>query len=162
MRAYFFGNMYLSSIQQGIQAGHVIGELFVSYPESSILRTGDMSSEGKLLWEWACDHKTMILLNGGYSENIHRLCEFFDVYQNTYPWAYFNESKDALDGALTCVGIVLPEKIYETAKLLREGGIDNTFLDHVVFNPNNPEEEWTFSKWEMKLMDELNKHGMAQ
>ena len=62
---------------------------------------------------------------------------------------------------MTCVGIVLPEKIYETAKLLREGGIDGTFLDDVVFNPNNPEEEWTFSKWEMKLMDELNKHEMA-
>ena len=82
MRAYFFGNMYLSSIQQGIQAAHVVGELFTSYSES---RTNAMSEGGKLLWEWACDHKTMILLNGGYSENIHRLCEFFDDYQNTYP-----------------------------------------------------------------------------
>ena len=107
MRAYFFGNMYLSSIQQGIQAGHVIAEFFVDYPETL---TEKMSDAGKLLWTWAQDHKTVILLNGGYSENLHRLCEFFDNYENhLYPWAYFHEGKDALDGALTCVGIVLPD-----------------------------------------------------
>jgi len=28
------------------------------------------------------------------------------------PWAYFNESKEALNGLLTCVGIIVPEYIY--------------------------------------------------
>ena len=31
MRAYYFGNMYLSSIQQGIQAAHATHELFNKY-----------------------------------------------------------------------------------------------------------------------------------
>jgi len=111
MRAYFFGNMYLSPIQQGIQAAHVTHELFLKYGIDS------------RFYDWAQDHKTMILLNGGYSENLRELIALFDSRENPYPWAHFNEGEDSLDGALTSVGIVLPEKIYETAKALSKGNI---------------------------------------
>jgi len=158
MRAYFFGNMYLSSIQQGIQAGHVIHELFLGYPQTQIEK---MSEEEKMLWDWANDHKTVCLLNGGYSENIRALCELFCSHRNPYPWANFCEGIDALDGALTCVGIVLPEKIYVAAKLLRDGAISSWNLETVVHNPDNVEEEWTFTSWEVKLIFELNKYRMA-
>lgn len=117
MRAYFFGNMYLSSIQQGIQAAHVTAELFMK----------PHSEDGNIyLLDWANNHKTMILLNAGYSEEIRRLIEFFDTADNPYPWASFNEGDDALDGALTCVGIVLPEKIYKLSAYLRQAPIVGT------------------------------------
>ena len=54
-RAYFLGNMYLSQIQQGIQAAHVTSELFSSY-------TDELSVESDILCKWAESHKTMILL----------------------------------------------------------------------------------------------------
>lgn len=34
-RAYFFGNMYLSQIQQGIQAAHVVAEMSMAYKKES-------------------------------------------------------------------------------------------------------------------------------
>ena len=113
MRAYFFGNMYLSSIQQGIQAAHVVAEMF------RIEDDGDDEGPRKILHEWADDHQTMVLLNAGYSEEIRKLAELFNMGDNPYPWATFAESEEALDNALTCIGIILPVKIYETARMLR-------------------------------------------
>lgn len=114
-RAYFFGNMYLSSIQQGIQAGHVIGEMAVKYQ-----RSGDgFTTTGHAFYNWAEQHKTMILLSGGYGENLHDLYDFISTEDNSYPFAKFHESKAALDGAVTSVGIVLPEKIYNGAQAMR-------------------------------------------
>jgi hypothetical protein len=112
MRAYFFGNMYLSSIQQGIQAAHVVAEMFTKYPADS--------QQHAILEHWAVDHKTMVLLNAGYSDEIRSLITFFNTIGNPLPWAQFYEGKDSLDGALTCVGIILPEEFYEGAKEVRE------------------------------------------
>ena len=158
MRAYYFGNMYLSSIQQGIQAAHTTHELFLKYPKDN---DGYLSDEGRVLYDWAQNHKTMILLNGGYSGNLHVLIRQFDTPQNPYPWSFFKESEEALDGALTCVGIVLPEKIYETAKALRDGNIGAEQI--IVTGSWSPEDDitWTYTKWEHNLCLELNKYGMA-
>ena len=148
MRAYFFGNMYLSSIQQGIQAAHVTAELFMKAH----------SEDGNMyLIDWANNHKTMILLNAGYSEELRRLIEFFDTTDNPYPWAYFNEGQDALDGALTCVGIVLPEKVYELSSYLR-------------MPPDVGSEGWeeyqryksTVSPYELFLAERLTEYGLAR
>ena len=105
MRAYYFGNMYLSSIQQGIQSAHVTAEIMLKYV--TVTGSYEITDDPKriMAWDWAKNHKTMILLNGGYSENIHNLIEFFDTRENPYPWADFYEGQDALDGALTCAGI---------------------------------------------------------
>jgi len=105
MRLYCFGNMYLSSIQQGIQAGHVIGNMSVKYNKDSMYQ------------EWANDYKTIILLNGGMSVNLATVVQHFSDQANPFDWDYFNESKDALDGALTSVGIILPEEVFMNAKL---------------------------------------------
>lgn len=105
MRAYFFGNMYLSSIQQGIQAAHVVHDMFVTY---------QVESERKQkLFNWATNHKTMILLNAGYSSEIFALSAFFRTEDNPYPWSNFYEDPDALNSAITSVGIILPAKIYD-------------------------------------------------
>lgn len=166
MRAYFFGNMYLSSIQQGIQAAHVTHELFNKYDSAH-------SDEGLLLREWSEDHKTMILLNAGYGENIHTLSERFSNSENPYPWANFHEEEASLDGAITCVGIVLPEKIYEAAARLRKvpfrkkeetlQKIEDTgeitwwdTIDGESISTTHP-----ISKWEFNFIQELNNYGMA-
>ena len=153
MRAYYFGNMYLSSIQQGFQAAHVTHELFRKYP-------GPNKYHDQLA-SWADLHKTMILLNGGYSDNLRELINMFAVHQNPYPWASFNEGQDSLDGALTCVGIVLPEKIYDCAAAFRA---DPTFIDSVreggyYYDENGGRAE--LSKWEFELCQELNNYSLA-
>jgi hypothetical protein len=107
-RAYFFTNMYISDIQRGIQSAHCISDMHVKYKNHG----------NDLLDKWAKYDKTMIVLNGGYSSHLKELCEIF-CKNKIFPWKYFQESEEALDGALTCVGIILPEYIYESSQLYR-------------------------------------------
>ncbi len=152
--------MYLSSIQQGIQAAHVISDMFITYnPKYEGERTD-------MLQEWATNHKTMILLNGGYSSTIRDLYEFFNNTENPYPFESFNESDDALDGALTSVGIILPEKIYEGAAACR-GRDKNANLASIKDTGSLTIEEddltvtYTYTKWEFQLIQKLNQFGLA-
>lgn len=170
MRAYFFGNMYLSSIQQGIQAAHAVADMFVKYPDVEWEAKG---SPNQHLHDWAANHKVMILLNGGYSETIRTLVDKFSDPENPYPWAPFHEGEDALDGALTTVGIILPPKIYDGASYIRslpyrekdavlaniieEGAIE--LYDDVNDGPFTRHE---ISKWEFEFMLELNNFGLAK
>ncbi len=156
MRLYFFGNMYLSSIQQGIQAAHVTHELFLKYQH-----VGNPSRAAIDLYCWAEHHKTMILLNGGYASSLQELIDIFNSPNNPFPWTYFNEEEASLNGALTSVGIVLPEKIYEAAKALREENIGAQQIP--IQEAWSPEDgvTWTYTKWEYELCLELNKYGMA-
>jgi hypothetical protein len=168
MRAYFFTNMYLSSIQNGIQPQHCTSELFVKYDDY-----GETAYASNVLFDWAKNHKTTIVVNGGYSSTLRELIARFDSQHNPYPWAYFVEDEDAIGplnptvdkraGALTCVGIVLPEKIYETARAIR------TYPDIAAnlplmgeWKPDHLEDTvWEISKWEYELCLELNKYGLA-
>lgn len=194
MRAYFFTNLYLSSIQNGIQSAHVIADMFIKYraKKNSIkdsTKYSDFISDQLLLLEhWAESHKTMILLNGGYSENIRALSEFFQSKSNPYPWCTFHEGRDALDGALTNVGIILPEKIYETARMFRQfkylknvakdnsvnykNGCPETLIkaSHSLhIKPNNiwgiktdNDLIWMYDDWEIELCEKLNEFGLAR
>lgn len=176
MRAYFFGNMYLSSIQQGIQAAHATHEMFTKYRNQVVPE--------KALYDWAIDHKTMILLNGGYAETIQELVFFFDRQPGRgidYPFAPFYEEKASLNGALTTVGIILPEKIYQVAAAIRnervpvwvqgeEGttrpqSIREKIWDdgEITIGPGNlmgfdidKEITFEYTKWEAELIDRLN------
>jgi len=123
-----------------------------------------MEKQSKLeeIREWAENHKTVILLNGGYSEHIRELIHFFHSAENQYPWTVFNESLDALDGAVTCAGIVLPEKIYEGAALLRsdrDGFILNTLKATDTITLENGVEG--YNGWEQELMQRLNTFRLA-
>lgn len=159
LRAYFFGNMYLSSIQQGIQAAHVVAELFVKYPDSAAMQ------ESVDLDNWATNHKTMILLNGGYGSTLHDLIDLFDNDDNPYPFSFFKESEAALDNALTSVGIILPEKIYEGARKLRNlqttdiaAWRDKKSLTLGIF-PN--QKGFKYTDWEVEMMERLNCFRLA-
>jgi len=149
MRAYFFGNMYLSSIQQGIQAQHTTAEMFIEYPDAPDLL------------DWATNHKTSILLNGGYSENLHRLVDSFAVEENDFAWGHFHESEEALDGALTCVGIILPAEIYDTAAFVRSARTREDRLIVDKFNDTGVFEEELFSDFEIWLINEITNYGLA-
>lgn len=110
MRAYFLCNYYLSSVQQGIQAAHCVADMFCRYGKHSQWQTHEM------LYTWAKDHKTMILLNGGNHKeletnfyNIQVMCEALG-----YPYGIFAEDQQSLNGAITCVGLVVEPHIYQT------------------------------------------------
>lgn len=160
MRAYFFGNMYLSSIQQGIQAQHTTGEFFNKYV-TDFAPGSVFEKASRTLWDWSRNHKTSILLNGGFGENLHALVDMFSSPHNPFPWAHFHEEQAALDGALTCVGIVLPERIYATASAIRG---DQELVDEIMASgawENEDGDLWRLSKWEFELCQELNKYGLA-
>lgn len=163
MRAYFFGNMYLSSIQQGIQAAHVVAEMFIRCGSVEAATNGTQS----ILHQWADEHKTMVLLNAGYSQEIYNLIDFFKDKTNPFPWASFKEGTDALDGALTCVGIILPEEVYNAARALREGpkGDPMQLLTQAVKGDMSGLDPWNGYKptmWEQELAARLNNYGLAR
>ncbi len=130
MRAYFFGNMYLSSIQQGIQAQHCTVEMFLKYTVHS-KSSSDFIGEHQrdMLYDWARGHKTTILLNGGDTEALYDIEELIHNDENPYPRTSFLESYIALNNTLTCVGIILPERVYIGAEKLRIGIRDMTLTE---------------------------------
>lgn len=105
-RAYFFTNMYLSSIQNGIQPLHATHTFFTKYKMASPRRD--------MLFGWAeSKEPTVIVCNGGYSSTLREVFSVLD--ESKYPVVKFRESSDALDGALTCVGVILPSYMWETS-----------------------------------------------
>lgn len=108
MRAYYWGNFYLSAIQQGIQALHCTSEMFVKYQ-------GDPNpveyDKRLMLYDWAEAHKTVVVLNGGDSKDLLHIAANMAVDDNPYPWAQWREDERALNYATTCVGIIVDEKI---------------------------------------------------
>lgn len=106
-RLYSFGNYYISSIGQGIQALHATVEMFMK------AKNGEFTNFTKdMLYEWAESHKTAILLNGGNSAELKKLVNILKLPDNPYPWASFHEEKTALNSALTSVVIVIPEWMF--------------------------------------------------
>lgn len=121
-RLYTFINFYLSSIQQGIQSAHIVSELFTKYSNSF---------EKDVLYDWANNHKTIIVLNGGTSFDLRHdyihVSNFADTLSKSksnssklgrwfLPHAFFTEDFNALgaydNGVVTGFGIILPEEIW--------------------------------------------------
>jgi len=132
MRIYCFGNFYLSSIQQGIQALHVLGEMVAKYGIKRVAQDAGYNEsvfsgstpQSTILADYIANHKTAILLNGGAQKELENLYGFFSSgfisEKNEFPYTFFGEEKAALNNALTCVGIVLPFRIYELADRLKK------------------------------------------
>jgi hypothetical protein len=136
LRLYTFTHFMLSSIQQGIQAGHAAVEL---------TRRGH-----DLTIEWAKDWKTMICLNGGNSQELKELVFFLSNHDNTFPWCGFYESNEALDGSLTSIAIVLPARIFGTAENMRK------------MKAGEQIPHFGFTEWEYELIELLSKTGLAR
>lgn len=72
-----------------------------------------------MLFDWANNHKTTIVVNGGKSGDLNGILELLqrvEVYGGGYPFAYFKETEEALNGALTNVGVILSERIFNFVK----------------------------------------------
>lgn len=132
MRFYTASNMYLSSIQHGIQAAHCVAEM-------SRLWLGN-----KMVSDWTITHKTLICLNGGNNFALHNFLSLITSEDNKhYPVAKFYEDDASMGGMLTCVGIIVPEKIY---------GIDL-----------NDANTWTdLTPWEIELATALKRMPLAR
>ncbi len=75
MKLYSFVNRYLIPIQKGIQTAHMVSEMFQE------------NENNKLLLDWAQNHKTIIMLDGGLCDNMRRLKEMCVL--SGYLYAYF-------------------------------------------------------------------------
>lgn len=135
LRLYSFGNMYLGGIQAGIQCQHTTAELFLKYPRPDEWDFPECTPiQVKLLREWGQDHKTTVLLNGGIAEGLEELKAFlsgnsYTKGENRLPWAYFNESQEALGGCITNIVIIVPERVYNADTFAPE----TTYMQYVIF-----------------------------
>lgn len=100
-RLYCFAHQYLSQIQRGIQASHLAVEMM-------------LNNNTEMVDTWANRDKTIIILNGG---NSSRLRETWKVIAdvNDFPYSWFHEDEDSLDGALTTVGVILPQSLFNVS-----------------------------------------------
>ena len=168
MRFYGFGNYYLSSLQQGLQAAHAAVDLAMKCSQNR----GSDDYHWRQYVDWAENHKTMVLLNGGNSADLQDLFDFLDTHENMYPYVKFHEDEVSLNGALTYVGMILPAKIYDTAARMRmcrdhshiaekneihirdvKSGFDGWAQTDIIED---------ITVWEFELMKRLNQYGLAK
>lgn len=155
-RLYCFVNFYLSSIQQGIQSAHVTHSMFVKYPiEAGCDLEGRLGSS--ILWDWAKNDKTMIVLNGGAGPGIYSIYDTLQTLQVEYegeklPYECFNED-ESLDGMMTSVGVVVPKCFYDARLIKNEHSAlygedvyvydikedEDTHIVRTVYHPETPE-----------------------
>lgn len=143
MRAYFWTNFYMSPIQHGIQAQHCTAELFLKYTQFS---TDDGFRAYQSLCEWAENWKTTVIKNGGDIDGMYEVLHLMGNATNPFAWDCFYES-GVHENFLSCVGIILPERIYEKADLWRK-----------------KEFEWNvgLSLWEEELVKLIASTGLAR
>lgn len=165
MRLYTFCNFYLSPIQQGVQSLHVLGELVAKYHPP----VRDPKCEKfDIVRHWATRHKTVIILNGGNSAGIKEIFDTLNDAANTrYPYAAFCEDEQSLNGALTCCGVVIPEKIYNAASLIRGGQSEFVTCDGVEFTltpavEDEYQSEPTYNQYDIVLINLINSCGLAK
>lgn len=167
LRCYNFGNFYMSSIQQGIQAAHSQMEMFNKYAAPLCATGPDQGSKKSMLFDWSFNYKTMICLNAGDLSGLIDLNKFLRSFDNEYPYAYFTESEDALGGIITNIALVLPEKIFGIAEKIRSGKM--TWSEPTLAMFYVPQEDGIdfdlygeFSEWEVELINRLNSMGLAK
>ena len=179
MRCYHFGNFYLSSIQQGIQAAHAQMELFVKYREigvdydniNHLIEECKYQQQVDDLYDWAKYHKTMVCLNGGALGDLKNIEVLMKDAENKYPWSVFYEDEYSLGAILTNIAIVLPEEIYDTAAKIRS---KEYFLINNLVTENpipigistdvliEPKFVMTLTDFDKKLIDLLNSCQLAR
>lgn len=112
MRLYSFQNFYFAGIHAGIQTAHSVAEIAARYDAGS--------PENEMFLDWAVNHKTIIVKNGGMAGDLRKLIETLSRDDNPYPWAKFHEDQYAADGCLTNVSIVVPTDVWRLADAKRK------------------------------------------
>jgi hypothetical protein len=138
LRLYTFTNFYLSSIQAGIQSAHLVGELVNRYLQPDVAIDPHAWPEVQASYifkQWCKEHKTMIVLSAGANQDLHELKQLVSADVGAYyietpvavgriseyklealPCAWFHEDEPSLAGILTCVGIVLPSRVFNAVR----------------------------------------------
>jgi len=125
-RLYTFPHFMLSPLAKGIQTTHSTVEMFVKYTphngNNNEVSVNDNEDEDAftILYDWADNHKTEIMLNPGVSGDLENLLYLLQDPTNFYPWTEFHEDEYSLKGVMTAISIVLTEKIYNTAAIIRK------------------------------------------
>ena len=100
---YFVTHAYMSQIQRGIQAAHVIQQMYGKMEDSTPIAQ-------EAFREWATQDFTMIVLNGGNSAMLQN--SYHQSYEadedGSFPIARFFEDSQSMEGMMTAWGIVLP------------------------------------------------------
>ncbi|MGZ8924322.1 MAG: hypothetical protein ACXW2E_00430 [Nitrososphaeraceae archaeon] len=146
----------MSQIQLGIQALHCAVEIQQKYKVTSC--------PGIIHYEtWASLHKTVVLLNGGNQDALIDLFTYMQNEDNMYPFAYFTEDEQSLNNAMTCVGIILPERIYEGSKIvnLRSTEIVEMDKNEFIMYDNGNIAFGTYNGWEIEFMKRLSTYRLA-
>ena len=165
MRAYFFVNSALSGIQKGIQMAHCVAEMankaaiVESWPREA--QDADPEATQKYLTyvDWFTDHKTIIVLEGGFHQNLKEIRYAFEMgfdfketgtrEESPFPWAAFSEDEETMNGMMTCVGIIVPEGVYEAAKNARDPETRGSAYSNLT-------------EWEIALAELLNSCPLAR
>ena len=92
--------------------------------------------------EWANNHKTMIFLNGGNQNQLLDLEHIISNEYDQYPFASFNEDIASLNGCLTCIGIILPETVYNANICDQIGNI----IPQYLCKPPISQTDWELNK----------------
>lgn len=120
------------------------------------------------LQNWAEDHNTIVILNGGNCATLRELELFLRSSDNEFAYTGFWEDNQSLNDALTCVGVVLPERIYDAAEQVRSRSMtfiyDITTGGYLLDNDKAFKGRLApkFTKFEKELIDRLNKCGLAK
>lgn len=146
-RCYTFTHFMLSSIQQGIQSGHAAMELVNKYYDPEVIYEQD-EYNFEIVLDWIRDNKTIVCLNGGNSESMIELVQFLNTYKNPFPWVTFHEDENSLEGILTSIAIILPDRIYNTD--LEE------LYSMASFVPGQ------FTEWEWELVNRVKSMSLAR
>jgi len=117
MRAYFLCNSWLSGIQKGIQGTHALTELVNLHGGGAVFQA--------IFDEWATDHKTIIMLEGGNQDNLESWLRFLNTQDTklpealkpllhqsyTLPYSHFREDKESLNECMTAIVILVSSKL---------------------------------------------------
>src|ERR1051326_3748685 len=89
LRLYCFNQFYLSGIKNGIQAMHSSNVLLRKYAKEQHLQPLDKKL---MAIDWADNHITVVVLNGGDCQNMSKLRGLLESPKNPYPFAAFKET----------------------------------------------------------------------
>lgn len=102
MKAYVFVNRYLSGVQVGIQAAHALVRLGVDNSDNDF-------------YDWATEHETIVVLNGGSSSNMKNILNILSGGDNRVE--YFREPD--MDDMITAIAYVPSKKEFNQIEELR-------------------------------------------
>jgi hypothetical protein len=107
VRFYSFTNRYTSGIHAGIQTAHAVHEMMTKYGAREDDRAAAVRG-------WAEKHKTIIVKQAGYHASLNLLYDEFKepAARLALPLVRWCESKEALNGATTAIGIIIPPSVY--------------------------------------------------